>query len=154
MTEARWKLTSKASGFTLGEMLIITAIIAILAIALLPQLAMDNRGEEAKERALRYCTREFREKITAFRKDHTGRLPQLVDGKLPQLTSPTDGDGTLKPEGPIGPYFPEGLPANPFNGENSVTLGTGQVYLSTEAGWQYDPETGGVWPNHPGYYER
>ena len=152
MNTNQWKLNGRPSGFTLGEMILITAIIAILAVTLLPVIAFDSRATETKERALQYYSHEIREKLSEYRVDHQGRLPQLIDGHLPQLTSQTEADGSIKTNGPYGPYFSGSLPNNPFNGNNLITLGTGIEYIAGGAGWQYDPTTGGIWPNNRDYY--
>ena len=152
MNNSQWKLNGRPSGFTLGEMILITAIIAILAITLLPVIAFNSRATETKQRALQYYSHEIREKVSDYLADHQGRLPRLIDGRLPQLTGQTGTDGSIITNGPCGPYFSNGFPDNPFNGNNQITLGRGIEYIPGGAGWQYDPATGGIWPNNRDYY--
>ena len=152
MNNNQWKLAGRPSGFTLGEMILITAIIAILAVTLLPVIAFDSHATEAKQRTLQYYSHEIREKLSDYRADHQGRLPKLSDGQLPQLTSQTEANGSINTNAPYGPYFPDSIPNNPFNGNNLITLGTGIEYIPGGAGWQYDPTTGGIWPNNRDYY--
>jgi hypothetical protein len=66
--------------------------------------------------------------------------------------------GAAGPDYPFGPYVADGLPPNPFDRSNKVTPvaqprkpPTGVV--GNLGGWQYDETTGGVWPNHPEYYQ-
>ena len=75
---------------------------------------------------------------------------RITDNDLPQLTGATNASGTIGTPGadyPYGPYVEGGLPNNPFNDLNTVAAGTGAAGDGT-TGWQYDVNTGGIWPNH------
>jgi len=145
-------------GFTLIEILIVVAILAVLAAAVIPQVASST--ETAKESALEYNVKVMREQAQIYQAHHFGDLPAIQDDNLPQLIGATNVHGEIGASGddyPLGPYVIEAIPVNPFDESNKVTAVTVHGQKPTRAvgglgGWQYDESNGAVWPNHPAYY--
>lgn len=150
-------------GFTLIEVLIVVVIMAVLAATIIPQFSSST--QDAKESTLKFNMHTLRSQIELYKLHHQGEYPDQIGneatGYLPQLTHATDASGTIGDPGtsyPYGPYLDNDIPPNPFDGKNTVT----QVDLKGEkptkvagagGGWQYDPNTGAIWPNNPEYYE-
>ena len=145
-------------GFTLIEILIVVAIMAVLAATVIPQFASST--EDAKLSALEYNVKVLREQAQIYQAHHLGDLPTIRDNDLPQLTGATNVHGEIGASGddyPLGPYVNEAIPMNPFDESNKVTAVAVRGQKPTRAvgglgGWQYDEANGAVWPNHPGYY--
>ncbi|MFH1923794.1 MAG: prepilin-type N-terminal cleavage/methylation domain-containing protein [Planctomycetota bacterium] len=145
-------------GFTLIEVLIVVALVAVLAAVVIPKFATSTR--DAKEASLDYNLKVMRSQITVYEAHHFGDYPAIRNNDLPQLTGATNTQGEIGASGPnypLGPYVDQALPVNPFDESNEVTpvavpgqKPTGVV--GNLGGWQYDESNGAVWPNHPGYY--
>ncbi len=145
-------------GFTLIEVLIVVALVAILAATVIPRFSSST--EDAMESALEYNLSVLRSQIEIYRAQHFGEVPQIQNNSLPQLTAATNAYGEIGAPGPsypCGPYMKDGLPVNPFDDSNKVSpvAVPGQkpnAAVGTLGGWQYDESNGAIWPNHPGYY--
>lgn len=152
------------NAFTLIEVLIVVVIMAVLAATIIPQFSAST--EDAKESSLNFNTHSMRSQIQLYRVHHLGLYPDQIgdatDGWLPQLTKPTNAQGETGAPGdvsyPFGPYVDGEIPVNPFDGKNAVTQvdlgGAKPTAVSGAAGgWQYDPNTGAIWPNNPEYFQ-
>ncbi len=145
-------------GFTLIEILIVVAIVAVLAATVIPQFASST--EDAKRSALEYNMKVMREQNQVYSAHHVGDFPEIENNDLPQLTGGTNVFGEVGTPGddyPLGPYIKESLPVNPFDQSNKVTGVAVPGQKPTRAigslgGWLYDSSNGAVWPNHPEYY--
>ena len=154
--------TNRRRGFTLIEVLIVVVIMAVLAATIIPQFASSTR--DAKDSALKFNTHTMRSQIELYKVHHNGVYPDQIgdatNGYLPQMTKATNASGTTGDAGPsfpYGPYIEGDLPANPFDGKNAVTevdLGGEKptAVSGTAGGWQYDPDTGAIWPNNAEYF--
>ena len=146
-------------GFTLIEVLIVVALIAVLAATMIPKFASST--EDAKESALEHNLRVMRSQIQAYEAHHFGDYPTIQNNDLPQLTGATNVYGEIGTPGDdyaCGPYLTGALPVNPFDQSNKVTAVAvaGKKPLGVVGnlgGWQYDASNGAVWPNHPEYYK-
>ena len=140
--------------FTLIEVLIVVVIMAVLAATIIPQFSSST--QDAKESQLSFNTHTLRSQIELYKVHHLGSYPVITDADLPQLTGETKADGTVNTGAsdpdtyPYGPYVDSELPKNPFNDLNTVAAGTGAAGTGA-SGWQYDVNTGGIWPNHTGW---
>ena len=140
--------------FTLIEVLIVVVIMAVLAATIIPQFSSST--QDAKESQLSFNVHTLRSQIELYRIHHLGKYPVIVASDLPGLTSETKADGTVNAGAsdpdtyPYGPYVDSELPKNPFNDLNTVAAGTGAAGDGS-SGWQYDVNTGGIWPNHSGW---
>jgi len=156
--------SARRSAFTLIEVLIVVVIMAVLAATIIPQFSSSTT--DAKDSSLKFNMHTLRSQIELYKVHHLGNYPDqigdAVNGWLPQLTRPTNVSGTVGAVGdanfPYGPYVEGDLPANPFDGKNAVTavdLGGAKPTAVSGAlgGWQYDPNTGAIWPNNPEYYQ-
>ena len=144
---------NRRSGFTLIEVLIVVVIMAVLAAMIIPQFAASTK--DAKDSSLLFNMHTLRSQIELY-KIHHSAYPAITAGALPQLTSATNISGTPGAAGdafPFGPYISDELPNNPYNNDNTVVAGDGTAQVAGGAGWQYDVNTGGVWPNNSEYFE-
>lgn len=149
--------TNRKWGFTLIEILIVVVIMAILAATIIPQLSSSTN--DARESTLNFNRQSLRAQIELYRIHHNGRLPQVQNEGLPQLTSMTNAQGQIGTgEGyTFGPYI-EAIPINPFDGKSrvvAVNLGGARptAVADGNGGWQYDPNTGAIWPNNPEFFQ-
>jgi general secretion pathway protein G len=106
---------SRRHGFTLIELIITVAIVAILASAVMPlaQLSVQRH----KEQELRTALRQIREAIDAYKQAaDEGRIDKKADasGYPPDLEVLVEGvEDIKKPEKPMV-YFLRRLPRDPF----------------------------------------
>ena len=123
---------NKQNAFSLVEILIVVVVLGILAAILAPQFS--GSSESARYSAAIESLLQFRASIDVYKNQHLGKLPGVV-GADPdvvfagQLSMPTNvaGDrssnpdeGYGDPDYPLGPYIPNVLPPNPFNGSRRV----------------------------------
>lgn len=140
-------LVRKATGqaFTLIEMMLAITIVGILAATAL--IAVRDEANHAKDNTLRMNLYLLRTQIELYRQHHTGRLPTAT---LAELTLATNAAGTIG-QGPTflyGPYV-NTVPENPYTGSAAVRVAASNPPTAAsgaaDAGWLYDPTTGGLW---------
>ncbi len=159
----------KQSGFTLIEMLIVIIILGILAMIIIPQIAVSTG--DAKVNTLRANLSTVRNAIELYYHQHDSVYPGviLVDGSGPvmnagqaqaalvaQLTTYTElsgnaaGDSATLTAPIFGPYLKTvALPENPFNISKLATCDitttdvTARTAVPADAtGWRYYVRTG------------
>jgi general secretion pathway protein G len=160
--------SSGRRGFSLIEILIVVVVLGILAAIIVPQFS--GSSESARYSATIENLLQLRAAIDVYKNQHIGQLPG-VPGADPdvvfaaQLAKPTNtaGDRSSNPdEGygdpnfPLGPYVPNVLPPNPFNGSRRVRTvatfpgsapgGSG----NSSAGWIYEITSGRIRINKTG----
>src|SRR6266478_8869737 len=123
--------TSRKSGFTLVEILIVVIILGILAAIVIPQFT--NASTDARKASLVSQLQTLRSQIQLFKLQHNDILPDLVANQWAQMMSKTDLTGAVNTAaaGIFGPYL-ESIPVNPLNGNNTVALAAG-----AGVGWTY-----------------
>jgi len=151
-----------SKGFTLVELLIVVAIIALLAAVLIPRLG--DSSADAKDAVLYENLQRLRHQIELFRVDHDGNVPGFAgEDAHEQMLKYTDIAGALSDTPSAthryGPYFANGMPENPFNGGTAWKTSADPSGETPDAdlteggqvvGWFYDPAAGVVAPNAEG----
>jgi prepilin-type N-terminal cleavage/methylation domain-containing protein len=140
-------LRGRPRAFTMIEILMVVAALAIIAGVVVPQVTTVM--DDARNAAVLKDLREFTFAIERYRMDHNGGTPDLIqDETLIQLMQTTDADGNLGsgPQYPYGPY----LTTIPFNALNSVKrvfrVNTAPpANLANRVGWVYHPASGQIW---------
>jgi general secretion pathway protein G len=138
----------RRSGFTLIEISIVVAIVAVLAAAVLPHF--NSSTDDAKDCVVRHNIQVIRLQIDLYKLNHKGGAPD-GSGNLSQLVSPTDVDGNIGTASAVfcfGPYL-VCIPENPYTLSAKVRLfegsGTPTPSGEADAGWIYQPSTGAIW---------
>ena len=108
----------KARGFTLVELLIVVAIVALLASVAAPLAELAY--QRGKEQELRTALREIREAIDAYKRaSDDGKIEKSVDtsGYPPSLKTLVDGvpDKTTPDKSTL--FFLRRIPRDPITGE-------------------------------------
>lgn len=133
--------------FTILDAVVVVAIMGAVTAAAAPVL--NKADENARAVAFQENLRAFKQAIELYKLDHGGKPPLLFKGGFPQMTSATNSEGVPGPRGaqhPYGPYFPAGLPVNPYTGSSLVELvdkGPPPQRTGT-GGWFYDQSTGQI----------
>lgn len=145
----------KRNAFTLIEVLIVVIIMAVLAATIIPQFSESTK--DAKNSSLDFNLHTMRSQIELYKVHHLGKLPTFADF-VDQMTKKTDVGGTVDASGAYGPYVQGEIPANPFNSSNDVVAVAAEGTVPEDvvaggAGWQYDPSTGGFYPNNQEWYD-
>lgn len=147
----------RRSAFTLIEVLIVVVIMAVLAATIIPQFTSSTK--DAQSSTAEFNSRTLRAQIELYKAHHNGAYPDLSKGAdLAQLTKYTDANGNTSDTRTgayvYGPYVSE-IPKNPFNSKNAVKATTDNPPTagdsSDQYGWQYNKNTGGIWPAHAGW---
>ena len=134
-------------GFTLIEMLIVIAAIAVLAGVLVPHV--EGALAEATNSAQLNDLNGLTSAIERYRLEHDGMPPTIVNQSLPQLMAKTDGLGNIGTgsDAIFGPYLRDGIPANALNSSRKVyySATSPPTELLQKIGWIYQEEAGQLW---------
>lgn len=152
-----------ALGFSLIELLIVVAILAVLAAVIAPQFSSSTL--EAQESALRSNLSSVRSAIAMYHRDHGGVFPgvttsigaactgttgsgtanseQSLKDQLTRFTNAAGESCTVKAVGfDFGPYLATGFPANSVTNNSTIAISAvGNLSMTgnaTPAGWKYD----------------
>jgi general secretion pathway protein G len=154
-----------SNAFTLVEILIVVVILGILAAIVLPQFSQAS--DDAKESAVVQDLQTMRAQIELYKFHHGGTYP--ADGgdaqllwdqmckatKYDKYTETTTVGDVGDSDFPLGPYFLQDVPSNPYNGGRGVSIvddvpGTTPDETATatvngseiKVGWFFNPATG------------
>jgi prepilin-type N-terminal cleavage/methylation domain-containing protein len=169
------RIVNDTSGFTLIEMLIVVIVLGILAMIVVPQIAVST--EDTKLKTLQTNLTAVRNAIELYYVQHDNTYPGQNDNTgtagptaeaaatafVEQLTRYTDIDGAVSAKKDatyrFGPYIKGGaLPLNPFN--NAATIAcdvtTDDITVKASDGttaWKFYTQTGILLPNDGGTTE-
>jgi len=169
-----FKLIKSRSGFTLVEMLIVIIVLGILAIIVVPQVAVST--DDAKLKTLLTNLSTLESAIEIYHVQHNQTYPGVHDiagaagptadaaetAFVQQLTQYTDINGVVSATKDAtykyGPYIKGGaLPTNPFNNSSAVMCDVTETDITVKAktasmyenlGWKFYTRTGNLLANH------
>jgi general secretion pathway protein G len=146
--------TSRRNAFTLIEVLIVVIIMALLAATIIPQFSTSTT--DAKKSSLNFNLHTMRSLIEMYKVHHNSKPPAFATF-ADQMTKATDVSGATTGTNLIyGPYLQGQIPANPFNGKNTLVEYTGTTDptgVSGDGGWLYNATSGGFFPNNAEFYQ-
>jgi len=164
MTRHQERFSLLRAGFTLVELLIVVAILAILAAVAIPQFT--SSAEDAKESAMQSNLGILRNSLELYRFQHDSEYPGYpAAGGAPtetefinQMTLSSKADHSTAAVGTagfnLGPYIKETIPANPHNGLSTVDVladaDAFPVAGDDSTGWVYKPAIGKIRANSTG----
>jgi prepilin-type N-terminal cleavage/methylation domain-containing protein len=149
----------KDKAFTLVEILIVVALLAILALVILPMVS--GSVTSAKESAVAHDLNMLRRYVLVYTAQHKEVAPGYPDGDrtqapteqafVEQITMSSDPNGNTAmigtPGFPRGPYM-QMIPVNPVNHKDTIqVLGDGDSFPANgddSHGWIYKPATAEV----------
>jgi len=161
-----YRASSKAQGFTLVELLIVTIILAILAAIVVPQFTATT--DDARASAYDSNLSGLRSAVELYRQQH-GAYPGNVAATAATCVNGTNQTGAVGAvsfdlqmtlftnqagqactgtdpnQFRFGPYLKDGIPANQLGSTNAITVvNTGVLGLASGAtgGWRFDSITG------------
>lgn len=155
----------KARAFTLVEILAVTVLLGVLAAIVIPSLAGNTTS--AKQSALVVDLQLLRRFILVYQAHHLEVGPGYPNGQtaaapteqtfIDQATLASNDNGQTAARGTPGfnrgPYM-QRIPANPFNGKNTVQmLGNGEAFpvnADGSHGWIYKAATSEVRADNTG----
>lgn len=111
----------KMRGFTLIEMVVTVAVVAVLAAIAVP--VMQLTAQRAKESELRTALRQIREGIDAYKRlTDEGRIARAADGSgyPPRLEDLVEGAPDAKSPGSARIYLMRRIPRDPFSTDASL----------------------------------
>jgi prepilin-type N-terminal cleavage/methylation domain-containing protein len=149
-------LAHRRTGFTLIEVLIVVVIMAVLAATIIPQFSAST--EDAENNTLSFNLHTLRSQIELYKLHHTGAVPAITAGDLPQLYQATNAAGVTGAPGPafpFGPYILNEVPTNPLTKSKTVTASAAwPPVASTGGGWLYNETTGQICADHDDWLTR
>ena len=143
--------STRKTGFTLVEILIVVVILGILAAIVIPQFT--NASEEARSNSLITQLQSLRGQLELFQVQHNGNFPDLAGGSQADwgVMTALSGDAFTGPGADPappavnarGPYIQQ-PPSNAF--ENSATVAAA---AAAGVGWVYDNANGAIYAVMP-----
>jgi general secretion pathway protein G len=176
-TANRKRLLARQSGFTLIEMLVVVVVLGILAMIIIPQVAVST--DDASLRTLETNLSTLRSAIELYYHQHNSNYPgatnqttgaataadaEAATAMVEQLTKYSAVTGVVaNTKGGVniyGPYI-KGLtlPVNPYNNLDTVICDfdeadiTVRSSVGTNSGWKFYPVTGVLIPGDNGAHD-
>jgi len=140
-------------GFTLLELLIVVAILAVLSVVVVPELT--RAAGDDQEARLVGALQTVRAQLELYRTQHGGEYPcgdpaGPVNAEVFMRRLTTRTTAAHRADGPCGPYL-VALPVNPYNQKNTVRyVRPGQPKGANQAGWAFDLDAGVLYSDDPG----
>jgi general secretion pathway protein G len=132
--------SSRKSGFTLVEILIVVIILGILAAIVIPQFT--SASTDARKNSVKSQLQTLRSQIELYKLQHGDNLPNLTASWNDLLTVTQYPTGSSNN---FGPYL-QTIPSNALNGLSTVVQGVAPTAASSAAGFVYDQSgTGRIW---------
>jgi len=123
---------------TTPEVFIIMLMIAIMAAISAPRINQAKASGRLNDMVSSLET--VRQQIELYTVQHKGLLPgQKTEGG--EITQADFIEALTKSDGTYGPYLKK-IPRNPFNGLDSVRIGTVKLGSATGSGWYFNSKTG------------
>ncbi len=165
------------TGFTLIEMLVVVVVLGILAMIIIPQVAVST--DDANLRTLETNLNTLRNSIELYYHQHNSNYPgathhttgaatatdaEAATAMVEQMTKYSRVDGVIgNTKGGLflyGPYL-KGitLPTNPYNNLNTVICDFDEADITvrssagTDSGWKFYPVTGVLIPGDNGAHD-
>ena len=143
--------STRKSGFTLVEILIVVIILGILAAIVIPQFT--NASTEARENSTRSLLQTIRSQVELYKLQHGDRWP-TDDGTATgpwnwtKLTAKTNEDGSTTGTPVLGPYL-QSTPVNSHRNQSGVqVVANDAAAISATAGaaegWVFSSATGKI----------
>lgn len=135
------KMVNRASlrhAITTPEVFIIMLMVAIMAAISVPRISQAKANSKLNDMVSSLET--VRQQLELYKVQHNGLLPgqKIENGEIIQADFIT---ALTKTDGVYGPYLKK-IPRNPFNGLNSVRIGTVKLGSATGLGWYFNSSTG------------
>jgi prepilin-type N-terminal cleavage/methylation domain-containing protein len=167
----------KQAGFTLIEMLVVVVVLGILAMIIIPQVAVST--DDANLRTLETNLSTLRNSIELYYHQHNSNYPgaahhttgaatasdaEAATAMVEQMTKYSRVDGVVgNTKGGLflyGPYLKGiNLPTNPYNNLNTVICDFDETDITvrssagTNSGWKFYPITGVLIPGDNGAHD-
>ncbi len=177
LTRIRKKTRDNQAGFTLIEMLVVVVVLGILAMIIIPQVAVST--DDASLRTLETNLNTLRSAIELYYHQHTSNYPgalnhttgaavaadaEAATAFIEQLTKYSAVNGVVantKAGAAIyGPYIKGlDLPTNPYNNLNTLICDFDEADITvrssagTNSGWKFYPVTGVLIPGDNGAHD-
>jgi general secretion pathway protein G len=146
-----YRSRSRASGFTLVEILIVVIILGILAAIVIPQFT--NASQDARESSVVSQLQTLRSQVELYKLQHAELYPTsdgTVEGTWDwtKLTGKTDETGAAG--GDLGPYLQQ-APINPLNSNSDMEFvadddaAEALTAPAATSGFVFSKETGKIW---------
>lgn len=134
-------------GITVPELVGIIAMIGVLCGSVVPHLLQTREASRLSK--LRFNLKKLRKKIDDYRVRY-GRPPAKLTDLKGASSEPDETPMLALPENPLSEAF-EGERNRVKKIDSDPPLES-DVTVSGVGGWLYNPETGGIWPDHPKFF--
>ena len=140
--------TCLRNAMTIPEVFIVVLIMALIAAVSAPKFSQAKASNDLSR--LIKNLEMIRQQIKLYQVQHEGLLPgQQKEGE--EITEEEFVKALTQSDGVYGPYLKE-IPANPFNGLNTVRIGSVTLGSAAGAGWFFNSSNGDFRADDLGYH--